>query len=95
MTGSRQADEKMDPRRKRARFRAWHRGTREMDLILGPFADNALSTMTNDDLDAFERLLEMPDTEMLKWFTGATPVPDVCDTPLFLRISRFRETMRS
>ena len=39
MTGSQKSSEGLDPRRRRLLFRAWHRGSREMDLIMGPFAD--------------------------------------------------------
>ena len=48
-------------RRRRAAFRAGHRGTKEMDWLLGRFADAHVSAMPVDQLDEFERLLEMPD----------------------------------
>lgn len=51
-------------RRRRLRFRAWHRGTKEMDLILGTFADRHLDGMNAAGLAAFERLLEEPDREL-------------------------------
>lgn len=77
----------IESRRKRARFRAWHRGTREMDLILGNFADDAISSMGAAELQEFERLLEVSDSLLLKWFTGAAPVPDSIDTGLFRKIA--------
>lgn len=64
-----------DIRRKQLRFRAWHRGMREMDLILGNFADRALGEMTGAELDAFERLLELPDQELFSWISGSMEAP--------------------
>ena len=58
-------------RRRRLRFRAWHRGMKEMDLILGSFADRHLARMSADELDAFERLIGMPDGELMAWIAGA------------------------
>jgi len=57
-------------RRRRLRFRAWHRGMKEMDLILGSFADRHLARMSADELDAFERLIDMPDGELMAWIAG-------------------------
>lgn len=57
-------------RRRRLRFRAWHRGMKEMDLILGTFADGHLAELSTDELDAFERLMEMPDRDLLSWISG-------------------------
>jgi antitoxin CptB len=85
----------IETRRKKARFRAWHRGMREMDLILGSFADEAIATLTAADLDEFENLLEMPDAELLTWFTGAAPVPEIYNTELFRRIASHRRYDRT
>ena len=57
-------------RRKRLRFRAWHRGLREADLILGPFADTYLEALEPSELDDFEALLAVPDHDLQDWFTG-------------------------
>ena len=48
-------------RRRRAAFRAGHRGTKEMDWLLGRYADVHVPDMPVQQLDEFERLLEMPD----------------------------------
>ncbi len=77
-----------DPRRKRARFRSWHRGMREMDLILGPFADAKLPVLTGSELEQYERLLDIPDTDLLAWTTGAKPVPEDAE-PLFFEVRAF------
>jgi antitoxin CptB len=71
LPGEEQMEDRDDVRRRRMRFRAWHRGMKEMDLILGSFADRHLARMSADDLDAFERLIDMPDGELLSWITGA------------------------
>lgn len=48
-------------RRKRLRFRSWHRGMKEMDLILGRFADARLAGFDDTELDAFEAILTVQD----------------------------------
>jgi antitoxin CptB len=58
-------------RLKRLRLRSWRRGTREMDLILGPYADDALGELDDRGLDAYEALLEQPDPDLYTWVCGA------------------------
>ena len=77
------ADSDLDTRRRRARFRSWHRGMREMDLILGRFADESIARLNEAELTQYEALLEIPDGDLLKWMTGEQPVPADIDTPLF------------
>ena len=64
MTGSARSSDGLDARRKRLLFRCWHRGTREMDLILGRFADAEIATLSNDELDELEQLIEIPDPDL-------------------------------
>ena len=71
-----------DARRKRLSYRAWHRGTKESDIILGTFADAKLAELDAAGLDAFEALLDVPDPVIYEWVTGRSPVPDEMDTPL-------------
>ncbi len=59
-----------DTRRKRLIFRSWHRGTREMDLILGRFADAHVPGFSDDELDQFEALLGESDPDLYDWITG-------------------------
>jgi antitoxin CptB len=73
-------------RRKKLRFRSWHRGMREMDFVLGRFADAEIDALTGDELDQYERLLDIPDAEFLQFVTGESPVPDDLDCPLLQRI---------
>ena len=60
MTGSTRSSDGLDDRRKRLLFRCWHRGTREMDLILGRFADAEIASLTEQELAQLERLIEVP-----------------------------------
>jgi antitoxin CptB len=83
----------MDDRRKKLRFRAWRRGFREIDLILGGFADRRLAELDPAGLDAFERLLEAPDQEVYLWITGQAPAPPDYDTPTLALIRAFRSEM--
>jgi antitoxin CptB len=76
-------------RRRRLKFRVWHRGMREVDLILGRFADAHLDALDDDDLTAFEALLDVPDQVLLAWVTGEMPVPGERDTPFLRRLIAF------
>ena len=63
----------LEMRRRRAAYRASHRGTKEMDIILGRYAEARLPGMQNPELDAFERFLALPDPTLTLWFShGAT-----------------------
>lgn len=83
----------MDDRRKKLRFRAWRRGFREIDLILGGFADRKLAELDEAGLADFERLLEAPDQEVYDWITEQAPAPAEFDTPTLARIRAFRLTI--
>ena len=75
MSGNSLSSAGLDARRRRMLFRAWRRGMREMDLVMGRFADANLPAMSEAELDEFERLLDAPDPELLAWITGEAPVP--------------------
>lgn len=85
MTGTTRSSADLDARRRRALFRAWHRGMREMDLVLGRFADREIATLSPEELAQFEALLEVPDGELLKWVTGEAPAPEAQQV-LLLRV---------
>jgi antitoxin CptB len=89
MSGSTRSSADLDVRRRRNLFRAWHRGIREMDLIMGRFADAEIGTLSEEDLAAFERLIEVPDRDLYRWVTGEDEVPATYDTPLFRRLKAF------
>ena len=78
-----------DPRRRRLLFRAWHRGTREMDLVMGRFTEANLTALSDDDVDDMEALMEANDRDVFDWVSGMTPVPGNYDTPVFRRICAF------
>ncbi|WEX07089.1 succinate dehydrogenase assembly factor 2 [Chelativorans sp. AA-79] len=86
MTGTTRSSADLDPRRRRALVRAWRRGMREMDLVLGGFADSHIGALSDEELNQFEALLEVPDTMLLQWVTGERPVAEPYDTTLFKRI---------
>ncbi|HWK66756.1 MAG TPA: succinate dehydrogenase assembly factor 2 [Rhizobiaceae bacterium] len=93
MTGTTRSSEGLDPRRRKLLFRSWHRGMREMDLILGSFADAEIGTLTPSEIDQYERLLEIPDTELLPWITGERPIPAEHDIAILRRVLAFRRNM--
>jgi len=76
----------LDERRRRILFRAWRRGLREMDLVMGRFADANLLAMNDAKLDEFERLLDIPDPQVLAWITGEAAAPREFDSPLLARL---------
>jgi antitoxin CptB len=67
--------ETIENRRKRLRFRAWHRGTKEMDLLIGSFADAHLSGFGREQLDRFEALLDVPEPVVYDWILGRGKPP--------------------
>ena len=79
----------LDLRRRRLRYRLWHRGTREMDLILGRFADATIGDLAETDIGELERLAEVPDPELYAWVSGTRPVPAAYDIALFRRLCAF------
>ena len=64
-----------DTRLKKLKFRAWHRGFREADLILGPFADSHGHELASAELETFERLLEQPDPDIYDWIARRAEPP--------------------
>ncbi len=68
-------NESLEIRRKRLKFRSWRRGTKEMDLLVGSFADRYLASMTAAELDLFEPLLDLPEPVLYAWVIGRT-APD-------------------
>jgi antitoxin CptB len=84
------SSEGLDDRRKRALWRSWRRGTREMDIMFGLFANAEIEAMDEATLTEFEALLALQDTDLQKWFMGQTPVLPQFDTLLFARIRTFR-----
>ena len=89
MTGTTRSSNGLDDRRKRLLFRCWHRGTREMDLILGRFADAEIGNLSDDELTQLETLLEEADPDLYAAITGDKVLPAEVIGPLFARIKTF------
>ena len=63
-------------RRRQLRYRANHRGIKEMDIILGRYGDDYLEQMQGEELDQFENLMEENDRDLLQWFTAEKQPPE-------------------
>jgi antitoxin CptB len=90
MTGSTRSSGGLDDRRKRLLFRCWHRGTREMDLILGRFADAEIADLSDEELGQLEYLIEVPDPDLYAALTGDKPLAGEYASPLYDRIKARR-----
>lgn len=86
-----QNDPNDEIRLKKLKFRAWRRGFREADLILGPFADAYASDMSGEELDRFEAILEQPDQDLYGWILDREPTPAEFDNDIMRRIKAFRD----
>jgi antitoxin CptB len=80
----------LDERRRRLLYRAWHRGLREMDLIIGRFADATIEHLTDAELDELERLMDAPDPDVYAWILSGS-VPLDYDGPLLRRLRAFHD----
>jgi antitoxin CptB len=89
VSGTQLSSAGLDVRRRRLLFRSWHRGVREMDLVLGRFADSELVKLSEAELDDYERLLDIPDQQFFAWVSGAETVAADYDTPIFRRLRDF------
>lgn len=81
----------LDPRRRRTLYRARHRGMREMDILIGGFAEARIASFDAAELEAFEALLEVPDDEMFGWVAGRTPVRAEHDGPMWREVVAFQK----
>ncbi len=86
MTGTVKSSAGLDVRRRRILFRAWHRGTREMDLLMGRFADAQMDKLTEEEVEAFEILIEVQDPDLFAYIGGALEVPAELDSPIFRKL---------
>lgn len=77
-----------DARLKRLRFRAWHRGTKEADLLIGGYFDRLSHSWSDAEIAWFEALLEEEDVEIMAWAIGTQPVPPRYDGPLMRRMQQ-------
>jgi len=91
MSGTRRSSADLDPRRKRLLFQTWHRGTREMDLLLGQFADATIGDWSEADLHEMEALLTVPDPELYRWITEQVAVPENHQSGILDRVIAFHK----
>lgn len=75
-------------RLKRLKFRAWHRGTKEADLLIGGFFDRFSDGWTDEQADWFERLLEIDDVSIMAWAIGTESPPENFDGPMMKRMQQ-------
>lgn len=71
-----------ETRLKRLRFRSWHRGTKEADLLIGGFFDAHSAGWTDAEIDLVEEMLEEQDVDIMAWATSMQPVPDRYQGPI-------------
>jgi len=89
MTGTTRSSAGLTVRRRKALFRAWRRGMREADLLLGSFADAEVAGLGEAELEQFESLLTRTDTDILNWIAGRSEIPGEHDTPLLRRVMAY------
>ena len=83
-------DARLKERLGRIAFRAWRRGFREADLVLGPFVDQVGPTLTETELDSLEALLGQDDDHRLyAWIIGTEPAPAAFETPVMAKVRTF------
>lgn len=93
MAGTETTNLELDVRRRRILFRSWHRGMREMDLILGRFVTAEIDRLSKSEIDDYEILLEAQDRDVFSWLTGELETPKAYDTPIFRKIRAFHTHM--
>ncbi len=82
-----------DRRLNKIRFRAWRRGFREADMILGAFADERLEMLSAAELDEFEVLLDQPDHDLYGWIIGRDAAPAEMEGPMLEQLRAFHLTL--
>ncbi|WP_309665701.1 succinate dehydrogenase assembly factor 2 [Tabrizicola sp.] len=83
--------ETAEARLKRMAMRSWRRGTKEMDLVLGPWSDLHLASLSAGELECYERLLAENDQDLMAWILGQGQAPEAI-VPLLSRIADFART---
>jgi len=90
-TDSETSQAERDPRLKKILFRCWHRGMKEMDLLLGGFADAEIDSLSEAEILELEHLLTANDQDLYGWMTGRSPLPEEWDGPLYRRIIAYHQ----
>ncbi len=73
---------------KRLRFRSWHRGTKEADLMVGGFFDRHHASWNEAQIAWFEALIDEEDVEIMGWALGTMPVPIRAQGPMMVAMQR-------
>jgi antitoxin CptB len=76
----------LDVRRRRLLFRATHRGTHEVDILLGGFVSPRIAAFSAAELTALEAVMELPDVDLADWLCGRLPLPPEHDVPMLRAI---------
>jgi len=82
--------DELERTRKRLRFRSWHRGTKEMDILLGNFADRHLAGFSPAQLDRYDTLLQNSDPDLYGWISGRDALPAAYDHDVMSLLRNFR-----
>ncbi|HZD25331.1 MAG TPA: succinate dehydrogenase assembly factor 2 [Alphaproteobacteria bacterium] len=82
--------EDLETKRKRLLYRSWHRGTKELDLILGKFAEQHLADFSPGELVQYEAILESDEHDIYAWLAGRQEVPAEHRNPVVQRILDYR-----
>ncbi len=81
--------EDLELRRRRLEYRSKHRGTKELDLLLGVFAERQLELMSARELELYEAILEADEVDIYAWLVGRAPVPPAHDNDVMRRLLSF------
>ena len=82
--------ETLENKRKRLIFRSWHRGTREMDIIMGSFADRHIPGFSESQLSEYDDILSLNDPDLYNWYTQKEDVPANLDTEVMGLLLSFK-----
>lgn len=82
--------EAIEKKRKRLIFRSDHRGTKEMDLIMGSFARENVPIFTEDELDQYDEILQENDPNLYNWITGKDEAPANVISPVFEKLKKHK-----
>lgn len=85
-------DSQENLRLKRLRYRSWHRGCKETDVILGHFAEGHLHTLSPQQLDIYEQMLEEQDVDIWNWLTRKSEPSDNIYLPVLERLREYSDT---
>jgi antitoxin CptB len=78
----------LSPRLARLKFRAWHRGTREADYMIGCFFDRFHAEWSDEDIILFETIIEEEDVDIMGWALGTMSVPEEYRGPMIERMMK-------